>query len=284
MPADARHNQATNSQWEGKMTYRKALEKQGFPEFPSGGSSDQPPVGSFAGGDDNGPPSAGNAADAGDSDSGPVSTFGDVGIDLNLPDVLSRAVQVGPLLDSDCQPCADSDSSSGGSVSIDVDAGLDTNGLAIAPQGLCLPDLSALSLPVLSDLLAGGDYTGDHDDGTGSAAADAPCGCDSATGNAGAEDRASTQSGVSISADLDLGGNTSTDVLSALLNGTPLLRDAAQPDGLLGGAILADCGDAENSAGVSVDPAMLPTLDGVLHGLVASTDLLHLFDCGDCIT
>ena len=204
-----------------------------------------------------------------------------VSIDLDLGDVLSRAVQVGPLLDSDCQPCADSGSSSGSGVSIDVDADLGTNGLAIAPQGLCLPDLSALSLPGLSDLLAGGEYTGDHDDGTGSAAADVPCGCDSATG---AEDCVAAQGDINIVADLDLGGNPSTDVLSVLLNGTPRLDVSAKSDGLLGGAILAGCGDAENGPGVSVDPELLPTLDGVLDSLVASTDLLHLFDCGDCST
>ena len=265
------------------MSYRKVLEKPGFTDLPSGGSPDLPPASSFAGGDNSGPSSAGNAVadDGGDSGgSGFVQSL--VSLDLDLGDVLSRAVQVGPLLDSDCQPCADGDS--GGSVSTDVDAGLDTNGLAVAPLGLCLPDLSVLSLPVLSDLLAGAEYTGDHDDGTGSAVVDAACGCNSAAGSAGAEDCVSAQGDLNIAANLDLGGDISTDVLSVLLNGTPPLGDAAQSDGLLGGAILAGCGDAENSAGMSVDPELLPTLDGVLDGLVASTDLVHLFDCGDCST
>ena len=80
------------------MSYRKVLEKQGFTDMTS--------TSNFPGADDGGPPAAGNAvADDGGNDSGVVTSF--VSFDLDLNDVLARAVQVGPLLDSDCQPCAD---------------------------------------------------------------------------------------------------------------------------------------------------------------------------------
>ena len=248
------------------MSYRKVLEKQSFPAGSPASSF------SFPGGDDNGTPSAGNAvADHGD-DSGLVSSF--VSVDLDVGDVLARAVQVGPLFDSNCQPCAGDDSNSIGSgvdVSLDVDAGLDTNGLAIATQGLCLPDLPSLSLPVLSDLLASGECASDHDDGTDSAPTDSACGCESATGNA--------EGDISISANLDVGGSTNVDVLSALLNGTALLGDSAQLDGVLAGAILEGCGIGESGVGIQVDAELLPAIGSVLDGLVGSADVAHLWDC-----
>ena len=154
-----------------------------------------------------------------------------------------------------------------------MDTGLDTIGLAIAPLGLCLPDVSVLSLPALSGLLAGGEYAGDHDEATGSTGTDGPSGCEGSAD--GGEASASAQADISINVGLNLGEDTSA-ALSSLLNGAPLLGDAAQSDGLLGG-VLAGCGGAEGSPGMSVDPAPLPIIDGALDVLVA-------FDGGDCAT
>jgi len=262
------------------MSYRKVLEKQGFTDMTS--------TSNFPGADDGGPLAARNAvADDGGNDSGVVTSF--VSFDLDLNDVLARAVQVGPLLDSDCQPCADSHSSESSGTSGEANANLDTNGLAIADQGLCLQEVPVLSLPVLSGLLGSREYTGDHDDATGSATADAHCGCDSATGDASAEGPASARADISVNANLDIGagldlGGEGADgnALSFLLNDTSLLGDAAQSGALLGSIVLDGCSSVESGAGASVDADLLPTLDGVLDGLVASTDLLHLFDCGDC--
>ncbi len=210
------------------MSYRKALEKQGF----------QPSSDGFPGAPDSDAPSASTPVADDSSDSVPVPSF--VSLDLDL---------------GDCQPCSESDSSASSSTSIDVDIGLDTIGLAIAPLGLCLPDVSVLSLPALSGLLAGGEYAGDHD-ATGSTGADGPSGCEGSAD--GDEASAGAQADISINVGLNLGGDTSADALSSLLSGTPLLGDADQSDGLLGGAILAGCGGAGSSPGTSVDPEPLP--------------------------
>ena len=122
-----------------------------------------------------------------------------------------------------------------------MDTGLDTIGLAIAPVGLCLPDVSVLSLPALSGLLAGGEYAGDHD-ATGSTGADGASGCEDSADSG--EASAGAQADISINVGPNLGEDTSA-ALSSLLSGAPLLGDAAQSDGLLGGAILAGCGGAE---------------------------------------
>ena len=246
------------------MSYRKALEKQGF----------QPSSDSFPGAPDSDAPSASNPVADDGGDSVPVPSF--VSLDLDLGDVVSRLVQVTPLVDGDCQPCSDGDSSASSGTSIDVDTGLETVGLAIAPLGLCLPDVSVLSLPALSGLLAGGEYAGDHD-ATGSTGADGPSGCQGSTD--GDEASAGAQADISINVSLNLGGDTSAD---ALVSGTPLLGDADQSDGLLGGAILAGCGGAGSSPGTSVGPEPILSIDGVLEGLVPSTYPLHVLDCSDC--
>jgi hypothetical protein len=139
---------------------------------------------------------------------------------------------------------------------------------------LCLP-----GLPLLSSLLGGSDYTGDHDDGAGSSIA---CGSTtgSATDSAGAGDSGVAQGDISINANLGLEGGTGGDALSVLLNGTPLLGDCGGADGLLNGAIATADSSAGSDATVSADPTLLPAIDGVLDGLVGSADLSHLLDCG----
>ena len=66
------------------MSYRKALEKQGF----------QPSSDGFPGAPDSDAPSASNPVADDGSDSVPVPSF--VSLDLDLGDVVSRSVQVTP--------------------------------------------------------------------------------------------------------------------------------------------------------------------------------------------
>jgi hypothetical protein len=171
--------------------------------------------------------------------------------------------------DNDCQPCSESDGGVSIDVDIDVDIGLDTIG-----EGLCLPDASLLSLPALSGLLAGGDRAGDHYM-TGSTGANGPAGCEDSAG--GGQASAGAQADISIGVGLNLGDPSAA--LSSLLSSTPLLGDAAQFDGLLGGVIASDCAAADSRPGASLDPGPLSTIDGALE---ASTDASHLLDGGDC--
>jgi hypothetical protein len=256
------------------MTYRN-----GFTDVSPGGdtpvesSTESAPAQSFGAttfGDDIGPPSAGNFVSDTGGDSGLVLTLNSV--DLNLDDVLARAVQVGTVLDGDCQPCG-GHSSSALNAHVNLDVSPDASSLAIAPQSLCLP-----SLPVLSSLLGGSGYTGDHDDGACSTAGStSACGC--TTDGGGAQDAGVGQADLSINANLDVGHGTGGDALSLLLNGAGLVGDAGASDGLLSGAILTGS-NAESDAGISVDAGSLPGIEGALDGLVASADLLHLSDCG----
>jgi hypothetical protein len=252
------------------MTYRN-----GFPDTPAAADAPSQSFGTTAFSDDAGAPSAGNSMSDTGGDSGLVLSFNT--LDLGLDDMLARAVQVGPLVEENCQPCANDTGNDTGSsdtsssllnAHVDVDTGADASGLTIAPHSL------------LSGLLGGSDYTGDHDDAAGSTAA-----CSGTTGSptdSGADvaDAGATHAGISIDANLGLDGGTGGDVLSALLNGTPLLGDCGGSDGLLNGAIVTADGNAESGAGMSVDPSLVPAIGGVLDGLLGSTDLLHASDCG----
>ena len=187
---------------------------------------------------------------------------------MDLDGLLSKAAQIGSLLGGDCQPCGD-DSGGGVDVNVDANAGADLNGLAVAPLGLCLPDL-----PVLSGLLGGSSYTGDHDDG-GSAGGTPDCG--TTTGGGTTDGSSDSQSGIHIDASLSDGAGIGGDALSVLLNGAPLLDGLSGSDGLLEGNILAaGAGSADGGAGMPVDLGLLPSIDCVLDGLVGSIDLLHL--------
>jgi hypothetical protein len=262
------------TQREDSMTY-----KNNFADTPAADAPVQS-FGTTSFNDDAGAPNAGNSvSDAGDGsggDSGIVLSFNTH--DLGLDDILARAVQVGPLVDGDCQPCANdtgsSDSGSsdtGGSLlnaHVDVGTGTDASGLTIAPHSL------------LSGLLGGSDYTGAHDDAAGSTTA-----CSTTTGSStdsGADvaDAGATHAGISVDANLGLDGGTGGDVLSALLNGTSLLGDSGGSDGLLNGAIVTADGNAASDTGMSVDPGLTHAVGGVLDGLLGSTDLLHASDCG----
>ena len=247
------------------MTYKNSP-SPGFDPLPPGGAQDDdvgPPVGANTPTDDCGcPPTSGN--DGGDCSLLP--SVGNIGWDLD--GLLSKAAQIGSLLGGDCQPCGD-DSGGGLDVNVDANAGVDLNGLAIAPLGLCLPDL-----PVLSGLLGGSSYTGDHDDGAG-AGGTADCG--TTTGGGTTDGSSDSQSGINIDVGLGDGGGIGGDALSVLLNGAPLLDGFSGSDGLLEGTILSgDAGSAESGAGMSVDADLLPSIDCVLDGLVGSIDLLHL--------
>jgi hypothetical protein len=225
----------------------------GFDPLSPGGAPD----------DDASPPVGANTPSDG-GECGLLPSIGNIGLDLDLDGLLSKAVQIGSL-GGDCQPCGDD--SGGLDVNVDANAGVDLNGLAIAPLGECLPDL-----PVLSGLLGGSGYTGDHDDGAGGTA---DCGTTTSGGTTG--DSGDSQSGVNIDVGLGDGGGTGGDALSVLLNGTPLLDGFSGSDGLLEGTILsAGAGAAESGAGVPVDVDLLPSIDCVLDGLVGSIDLLHL--------
>jgi hypothetical protein len=85
----------------------------------------------------------GNSVSDTGGDSGVVLSFNT--LDLGLDDILARAVQVGPLVEGDCQPCANDTGSDTGSsdtgsslpnAHVDVDTGTDANGLTIAPHSL----------------------------------------------------------------------------------------------------------------------------------------------------
>lgn len=247
------------------MTY-KNKPSPGFDPLPPGGAQDDdvgPPVGANTPTDDCGcPPTSGN--DGGDCSLLP--SIGNIGLDLDLDGLLSKAVQIGSLLGGDCQPCGD-DSGGGLDVNVDANADVDLNSLAIAPLGLCLPDL-----PVLSGLLGGSEYTGDHDDETG-AGGTTECGPTTGGGTAGGS--SDSQAGINIDVSLGDGGGIGSDALSVLLNGAPLLDGLSGSDGLLEGAILSG-GAAEGGAGMPVDLDLLPSIDCVLDGLVGSIDLLHL--------
>jgi hypothetical protein len=249
------------------MTYR-----DGFPDLTPATDTLVQSFGATPG-DDTGPPGAGNSVSDTGGDSGLALTLNFP--DLGLNDVMARAVQVGPLVEGDCQPCPDDSGSSNSSAlnaHVALDTGADANSLATAPQSLCLP-----GLPLLSGLLGGSEYTGDHDHGTGSTVA-----CGSTTGSAtsggGVDDAGAAHAG--IDANVGLEGGTGGDVLSALLKGSSLLGDGGGADGLLNGAIVTADGGAGSDAAVSADPTLLPAIDGVLDGLVGSADLSHLLDCG----
>jgi len=247
------------------MTYRPKP-SPGFDPRPPGGAQDDdvgPPVGANTPTDDCGcPPTSGNPPGDG-GDCSLLPSTGNIGLDLD--GLLSKAVQIGSLLGGDCQPCGD-DSGGGLDANVDANADVDLNSLAVAPLGLCLPDL-----PVLSGLLGGSEYSGDHDDETG-AGGTTECGPTTGGGTTGGS--SDSQSGISIDVSLADGGGIGGDALSVLLNGAPLLGGS---DRLLEGAILSgDAGSAESSAGMPVDLDLLPSLDCVLDGLVGSIDLLHL--------
>jgi hypothetical protein len=247
------------------MTYRN-----GFPDTPAADAPVQS-FGTTAFSDDAGAPNAGNSVSDTGGDSGVVLSFNT--LDLGLDDILARAVQVGPLVEGDCQPCANETGSSDTGSSllnahVDVDTGTDANGLTIAPHSL------------LSGLLGGSDYTGDHDDAAGSTAACSSTTANSTDSGGDVADAGASHAGISIDANLGLDGGTGGDVLSALLNGTSLLGDCGGSDGLLNGAIVTADGNTATDTGISVDPGLAPAVGGVLDGLLASTDLLHASDCG----
>jgi len=252
------------------MTYKsKPHPNSDIPDTPPSGNTpgdgNEPPTSGNTPGHDCSPPDSGNTPDHG----GDCSLLPSIGnIDLNLDGLLSKAVQVGSLLGGDCQPCGD-DSSGGHDVNVDANAGVDLNGLAVAPLGLSLPDL-----PVLSGLLGGSSYTGAHDDGASSGGT---ADCSTTTGGGTSDGSNGSQSGINIDVGLGDGGGVGGDALSVLLNGAPLLDGLSGSDGLLEGNILSGgAGSAESGAGMPVDLDVLPSIDCVLDGLVGSIDLLHL--------
>jgi hypothetical protein len=121
------------------MTYRNGFtDVSPGADTPVDSSTESAPAQSFGAttfGDDIGPPSAGNFVSDTGGDSGLVLTLNSV--DLNLDDVLARAVQVGTVLDGDCQPCG-GHSSSALNAHVNLDVSPDA-APGDCPQSLCPP-------------------------------------------------------------------------------------------------------------------------------------------------